>query len=91
MKDDATVQGRLNTFLNLYGFARNMSLALVLSAIMLGVGIVRGSAQTGPEVSPGWWIGAGVVVAIGLFYRYLKFLRQYGVELLTSYAEGHDS
>jgi hypothetical protein len=28
-----------------------------------------------------------VLGAIGMFYRYLKFYRQFAVELLTSYAE----
>jgi hypothetical protein len=87
MKSDPTVQARLDLFLNLYGFCRNMSVALVLSAIALGVGQIIGSAQTGPDIGPMWWLGAALLAAVGLFYRYLKFLRQYGLELLTSYAE----
>jgi hypothetical protein len=87
MKSNAAVWVRLDTFLNLYGFCRNMAMALVLAAAALGVGVVLGSAETGPDVDPGWWIGAAAVGALGLFYRYLKFLRQFAVELLTSYAE----
>jgi hypothetical protein len=87
MKRDAVVLGRLDTFLNLYGFCRNMAMAAVIAAIALAAGIVNGTANTGPDVAPSWWIVIAAVAAIGLFYRYLKFLRQYGVELLTSYAE----
>lgn len=87
MKRDAAVQARLDTFLNLYGFCRNMAMALSLSATALAIGLVIGTADTGPDVPPGWWLAASLVAGVGLFYRYLKFFRQYGVELLTSYAE----
>jgi hypothetical protein len=87
MKSNAAVWARLDTFLNLYGFCRNMSMALVLAAAILATGLVLGTAATGPDVAAGWWLVASLVAAVGLFYRYLKFLRQFGVELLTSYAE----
>lgn len=87
MKSDATVQVRLDTFLNLYGFCRNMTLALVIAATTLVIGVVAGSVDTGPDLDPGWWIAAALLAAIGTFYRYLKFLRQYSFELFTSYAE----
>lgn len=87
MKREDVVQARLNTFLNLYGFCRNMTMALVIAAVSLGVGVAVGSADTGPDVGAGWWILAALVAALGMLYRYLKFLRQYGVELFTSYAE----
>ena len=87
MKNDDAVQARLNTFLNLYGFCRNMTMSLIVAAGVLGVGVAVGSADTGPDIGPGWWILAALVAAVGMLYRYLKFLRQYGVELFTSYAE----
>lgn len=89
LKKDEVVQGRLNTFLNLYGFCRNMSTALVIAAVLLGVGVALGCADTGEQISAGWWIVAALIGAVGMLYRYLKFFRQFGVELLTSYAE-HD-
>jgi hypothetical protein len=87
MKSDSVVRERLETFLNLYGFCRNMSLALVIVAACLGGGLVIGSADTGPVVAPGWWLAAAALAALGMLYRYLKFYRQYALELLTSYAE----
>lgn len=87
MKSDSVVQGRLETFLNLYGFCRNMTLALLLVTLSLGAGMILGTAETGPEVGPGWWLAASLIGALGMFYRYLKFYRQFSVELLTSYAE----
>lgn len=87
MKSDPVVQGRLETFLNLYGFCRNMTLSLLIVAISLGVGMILDTAETGPVAGPGWWLAASLIGALGMFYRYLKFYRQFGVELLTSYAE----
>lgn len=91
MKSNSVVQGRLETFLNLYGFCRNMALALVIAAVCLGAGLVLGTAETGPFAGPGCWIGASMLGAVGMFYRYLKFYRQFAVELLTSYAEREQS
>lgn len=87
MKRDELVRERLGTFLNLYGFARNMSLALLIAATFLVAGIALGSAETGSFVGPWWWLGASLFGAVGMLFRYLKFYRQYGQELLVSYAE----
>ncbi len=87
MKGDMVVQARLNTFLNLYGFCRNMTLALAVGAGALCIGVALGSVDTGPDVGPGWWIVAALLGSVGMLYRYLKFLRQFAVELFTSYAE----
>ena len=77
---------RLNTFLNLYGFCRNVCMALLIVAPSLVVGSLIGSGKTG-AISPGWWALAAFLGAIGMFYRYLKFYRQYSLELYTTYAE----
>lgn len=87
VKKEPVPQERLATFLNLYGFCRNCSLALLLGAVALIAGSLHGSAETG-IVSPGWWAGAALACALVLFYRYLKFFRHYALEVFTSYAEG---
>jgi len=91
MKADAVVQGRLDTFLNLYGFCRNTMVAMLIAAACLLAGILLGTAETGLVAGPGWWVGLCLIAAVGLFYRYLKFYRQYAVELFTSYAETESS
>lgn len=60
-------------------------MALLVVAPSLALGIVLGSADTGP-IAPGWWAAAAAVAAVGMLYRYLEFFRQYGVELFTTYA-----
>lgn len=80
---DAKLMERLNSFLNLYGFNRNLGFAaLVVGATMFLVG--RYSSPARPElIRYGLTIGiAGVI----LFYRYLKFFRQYSYELFNTYA-----
>ncbi|MGA8746437.1 MAG: hypothetical protein WB507_11310 [Solirubrobacterales bacterium] len=87
MKLVPVVQSRLETFIRLYGFCRNTALAMVIASVFLGVGIILGTAGTGSVAGPGWWLVLAVIASVGLFYRYLKFYRQYGFELFTSYAE----
>jgi hypothetical protein len=87
MKSDPVVQGRLDTFLNLYGFCRNTTVAMSIAAFCLALGALSGTAETGSVAPPAWWLVLGIFAAAGLFYRYLKFYRQYAVELFTSYAE----
>jgi len=71
---------RMGTFLNLYGFCRNVSFTLVLSAALLvGTAIVTGDPQAR------WMAAVAAVGSIGMFYRYLKFLRLHGAELLLAF------
>jgi hypothetical protein len=86
VKNDPQAYARLSTFLNLYGFCRNVSLAALLASAWLLVGAALGTAHTGTIVSPGWWAAGAFVLAVGLFYRYLKFFRQYAVEVFLTYA-----
>lgn len=71
---------RMGTFLNLYGFCRNVSFTFVLSAALLvGAAIVTGDPQAR------WMATVAAVGSIGMFYRYLKFLRLHGVEILLAF------
>lgn len=78
----SAVQARLDDFRNQYGFARNMSFAFVTSAIAL---IIAHFANAHP-VHLRWALLSGFA-GIVLFYRYLKFFRQYSYELFLRYAE----
>jgi hypothetical protein len=74
-------QARLDDFRNQYGFARNMSFAFLISAVAIFVG-----HRVNPALETRWAACAGVV-GVALFYRYLKFFRQYSYDLLLRYAE----
>ncbi len=84
---DKAAGERLSTFLNLYGFCRNMSLALVIAAIVLVAG--AGVRWYGGQIHPRkfLWAAVAVVACVGMFYRYLKFFRQYILEVFVSYPE----
>lgn len=75
-------QARLDGFLNQYGFARNMSFALMVSAVTT---LVAHHLAFHPVRYR--WAVLSAVASVALFYRYLKFFRQYSYELFLRYAE----
>lgn len=74
---------RLDKFLNLYGFSRNLSLATALVSVFLGIGAIYTDR---PSLWPLATVALGV--AITLFFRYLKFYRHYSIEIFTSFLTG---
>lgn len=76
------VMSRLSDFLNLYGFARNVSLAAFLDAALL---YWHYQWHAGPNAAL-HLSQAAFVVGLGMLLRYLKFFRQYALEVFTSYA-----
>ena len=83
---------RLATFLNLYGFCRNVSMAAALaSAIFFTAALYYADFQTPritAECAKRLWLTLGaLVVSVGMFYRYLKFFKHYTEEVFRSYAE----
>lgn len=80
LKNDR-LMNRLEVFLNAYGFARNLSLA----SLAVGVGlIIRGWVEQGFDLR-GYGTCA-IIAGVLLFYRYLKFYRQYSFELFNVFA-----
>jgi hypothetical protein len=79
---DETRQNRLDAFRNQYGFARNMSFAFLVAA----VGIVA-ARYFGVHPVKLWWALLSGLASITLFYRYLKFFRQFSYEMFLRYAE----
>ncbi len=79
------VMRRLDSFLNLYGFSRNLSFVFLLVGF---IGTV--TVAVSPEVDQRLWLYTTgcLVLGIGLFYRFLKFYRQYSYELFAAYAHG---
>lgn len=81
-RDEATL-ARLNTFLNLYGFCRNISMAASLAFFVLLIGIIAGTLRQ-EEIM---WLIVAVVTSMGMLYRYLKFFKHHTMEVLMTYAE----
>lgn len=82
VKRDEITLTRLNGFLALYGFCRNMAFVFLLLAALF----VWASAVGGKPVD-GRWIAFSILGAIGMFWRYLKFFRQYAYEVFVTYSE----
>ncbi len=88
IKGEAATLARLDDFRNLYGFCRNLCLGLLLATAVLLAGVVSDAWRAGGIEEHLWWaIVASPLAAVGLFYRYLKFYREYTVEVFRSYAE----
>lgn len=90
VKRDQSTADRLSNFLNVYGFCRNMSMASLLSGVMLLYAAIRHmdwKTAAGLQTDKLVWAGVALVVAIGLFYRYLKFFKHYTEEVFRDYAE----
>lgn len=72
---------RLGGFLNKYGFSRNLSFACLTAAA--AILIVKPFNTDDPIVR---YAMLGVATGVLLFYRFLKFYRQYSYELFNAYA-----
>jgi hypothetical protein len=86
-KHDQTTFGRLSMFLNQYGFCRNISMGMLVAAVILFAGAILhiGHRTSLDDHRLAWAIGA-LLGAVGMFYRYLKFFRLYTAEVFISYA-----
>jgi hypothetical protein len=79
-RSDERVLGRLDSFRNQYGFNRNLSFTTLLIGAVL---LVRAALLHNNEMRA-YGIGA-LVLGVLLFYRYLKFFRQYSYEMFNCY------
>jgi hypothetical protein len=80
---DQKLMEKLNSFLNKYGFNRNLS----FSALIVGIAFlvkIKFSSQPGTELLK--YSVTALAAAVLLLYRYLKFFRQYSYELFNTYA-----
>jgi hypothetical protein len=80
IRSDEKLIGRLDAFRNQYGFNRNLSFTGIL------VGCILMARAHFVHVAEMRFYGMGAI-ALGLllFYRYLKFFRQYSYELFNHY------
>jgi len=79
---DQKLMDKLNSFLNKYGFNRNLSFAALVVGIAL-LGKFRFSHQANPDLIK--YAIADLIAAVLLLYRYLKFFRQYSYEMFNAY------
>jgi hypothetical protein len=70
----------LNTFLSRYGFSRNLAFtSAIVGVALLSKGLLLGNDELEK------YGAAAVIAGVLLFYRYLKFIRQYSYELFSVY------
>jgi len=84
-KAEPIAYSRMSSFLNQYGFARNMTFVLFLGGIAL---VVVGAMTDPPTGASDNRVAVGALAlaaALGMIHRYLKFLRLYSVEVLTTF------
>jgi len=89
-KRDPTAFPRMGTFLNQYGFCRNIAFVAILSAaldLVVIYGLAPATAST-PAADQLWtWTVVSLVGGLLMFHRFLKFYRLYAVEVFIAYAE----
>lgn len=85
VRRDEYPRARLAVFLNLYSFARNTSMAALIGAALIGLAIVVNDQVDPTELWAGLLLAG--LVGVAMYLRYLKFYRQYSVELYVTYAE----
>jgi hypothetical protein len=86
--ENVKLMDRMNSFLNQYGFHRNLS----FSAFVVGAALIL-KANLSSEVSlelSKYAIGS-LVAGVLLFYRYLKFFRQYSYEMFNTYGRAKEN
>lgn len=71
---------RIGVFLNLYGFARNLSFALTALGLVFSASFLI--TKNGHMFPVGLF---AFVAAITFFFRYLKFFRLHAIEVFTSF------
>jgi hypothetical protein len=80
VKGNSETMERLSTFINIYGFSRNMTFSFLSAAVVLSAPLGFGGTAPSPRVAT-----MCLLLASGMFYRYLKFYRQYAYEVLLTY------
>lgn len=79
VSDTAT---RLDRFIALYGFARNLAFAALVASGILVFALLRAF-----DATTLWLLAAALVVFIGMFGRYIKFYAAYGAEVLRTFGK----
>lgn len=83
VRNDADTRARLDSFLNLYGFSRNMAIAALISALLV---LAKLLGDTRNLAASAWAAGGFAIVSTVLVYRYLKYFSAYTHEVFVRYA-----
>jgi hypothetical protein len=89
-KRDPLTYGRMESFLKLYGFCRNIALVGLAAAALLIADAVWRLSHAAPAVEildRLCWALIALIGGVAMLYRYLKFHRLYSVEVLTGYLD----
>lgn len=81
-RSNERTMARVADFLNQYSFCRNVAMVLLIDSCILWWAHFQ---QDGTQAQLHWARAAGIG-GIALFFRYLKFLRHYSIELFASFA-----
>lgn len=77
---NTNLSASLSTFLSRYGFSRNLAFTSVtVGVVFLCKGLLVGNHNLLK------YAAAAIIAGVLLFYRYLKFIRQYSYELFSVY------
>jgi hypothetical protein len=87
-KGESVTRARLDIFLALYGFSRNLSMAFLLSTALFLSALVHPALSMRTTINtPATLAALSFLLAAIMFYRYLKFFRSFTQEVLLSYSE----
>ena len=81
-RGNADTVARLDQFRNLYGFSRNVAFVSIIACILI---LIRYS-RLPTELDKGLLLTGTLVLAIGMFGRFLKFYAAYSREVLGAYS-----
>ncbi len=88
VRQSPAIAARLDTFLAQYGYCRNMAMALLVAAVILMAAGVADRFRHVAVPSELWvWLAGALFIAPFMYYRYLKFYRQYTYEVFTNYSD----
>lgn len=89
-KKDTNAYGRMDGFLKLYGFCRNMAFIGLIGACFIAVDASLEWKRLGWSVhilQQFRWALLALLIGLGMLHRYLKFFRLYNVDVFVAYSE----
>jgi hypothetical protein len=89
-KKDVNAYARMDGFLKLYGFCRNMAFIGLAGAFFIAADATLEWARLGWSdhvVHQFQWALLALALGLGMLHRYLKFFRLYNVEVFVAYSE----